>query len=360
MAHDQDARTEPPTPRRRREARAGGQVPKSQDLAAAVLLMGGLAMLRLLGPGIWTRMVAICKRALAAEGFGDRSELIPLAIASAVETFRMVIPFMGILALLAAVVQYMQVGFLWTLKPLTPDLKKLNPITGLGRIFSARSMVMMLMNLGKLVLVVAAAYLVAKGVAARILYSLSLDQAAIPVVAGQVVFRVGMALGLVLLVLALLDYAYQRYRHEKDLKMTKEEVKDEMRSMEGDPVVKRRRREVQLQIAFQRLRQDVPQADVVVTNPTHVAVALRYDAETMAAPKVVAKGADYVALRIRQIAAASGVPILERPPLARSLFEAVEVGREVPERFYRAIAEVLAYVYELTGRRLGPEPVPVG
>jgi flagellar biosynthetic protein FlhB len=129
--------------------------------------------------------------------------------------------------------------------------------------------------------------------------------------------------------------------------------------MEGDPVIKRRRREVQMQLAYQRLKHDVPQADVVVTNPTHVAVAIRYDAERMAAPRVVAKGADYMALRIRQIAASAGVPILERPPLARAMFEAVEVGQEIPERFYQAVAEILAYVYELTGRQYGPQPVPV-
>ena len=132
--------------------------------------------------------------------------------------------------------------------------------------------------------------------------------------------------------------------------MTKEEVKDELRSMEGDPNVKRRRRQIQLQLALQRLRKDVPTADVIVTNPTHYAVAIRYDAETMQAPKVVAKGADYVALRIRRLAAELGIPTVERKPLARALYETVEVGQYIPEKFYRAAAESLAYIYELTGR----------
>jgi flagellar biosynthetic protein FlhB len=189
--------------------------------------------------------------------------------------------------------------------------------------------------------------------------ALALDHLAIVGLAGHLAFRLGIVLGVVLLILALFDYAYQRYRHERDLRMTKEEVKDEMRSMEGDPVVKRRRREAQMQLATQRMRQAVPQADVVVTNPTHVAVAIRYDPETMAAPKVTAKGADHLALRIRQIAAAAGVPILERPPLARMLYQDVDVGREIPERFYQAVAEILAYVYELTGRNMRPQPVPV-
>ena len=163
-------------------------------------------------------------------------------------------------------------------------------------------------------------------------------------------FELCMQLSAALLVLALLDLAWQRYRHERDLRMTKEEVKDEMRSMEGDPAVKRRRRQLQLQLAMQRLQRDVPTADVVVTNPTHVAVAIGYDVETMAAPKVVAKGADHIAIRIRQIAAQHGIPIVERKPLARALFEAVDVGQYIPEKFYKAIAEILAYVYELTGR----------
>jgi len=159
-----------------------------------------------------------------------------------------------------------------------------------------------------------------------------------------------MKLSIALLILALLDYAWQRFRHERDLRMTKEEVKDELRRMEGDPHIKRRRRQLQLQLAMQRLRKDVPKADVVVTNPTHLAVAIAYDSGTMMAPKVVAKGADEIALRIRQIAAECGIPVVERKPLARALYEAVEVGQYIPENFYRAIAEILAYIYELAGR----------
>ncbi|MCP4245577.1 MAG: EscU/YscU/HrcU family type III secretion system export apparatus switch protein [bacterium] len=193
----------------------------------------------------------------------------------------------------------------------------------------------------------------------QIMFSLSLDYVSVFGLGAALVFQLGMTLAIVLLVLALIDYAYQRYKHERDLKMTKEEVKDELRSMEGDPVVKRRRREVQMQLAYPRLQKEVPGADVVVSNPTHVAVAIKYDADTMASPRVVAKGADLMALRIRQLAAASGVPIMERPPLARALYESVQVGQEVPERFYQAVAEILAYVYELTGRNLGPQPMAV-
>jgi flagellar biosynthetic protein FlhB len=155
---------------------------------------------------------------------------------------------------------------------------------------------------------------------------------------------------LLLFVLAILDYIYQRYRIEKSLKMSKQEVKDEMRRMEGDPKIKQRRRQIALQRVMQRIKKDVPTADVVVTNPTHFAVALQYDSKTMHAPKVVAKGQDLIAMRIREIAVASGVPILERKPLARALYKMCNVGQEIPEEFYSTVAEILAYVYELSGK----------
>jgi flagellar biosynthetic protein FlhB len=359
MAEDKDAKTEPPTPRRRLEARNNGQVPRSQDLSAAVLLIGALVVLRFLAPGIWNRILSIYRTALGPDGAGDRDQIVPLACAAAIEMFKMIAPFMGLMVVITVVAVCAQVGLLWTLKPLTPNIKKLNPITGIGRLCSPRSLMTLVQNLAKLAVVVAVAYLVIKDAASEILMALALDHLAIVGLAGHLTFRLGIVLGVVLLILALFDYAYQRYRHERDLRMTKEEVKDEMRSMEGDPVVKRRRREAQMQLATQRMRQAVPQADVVVTNPTHVAVAIRYDPETMAAPKVTAKGADHLALRIRQIAAAAGVPILERPPLARMLYQDVDVGREIPERFYQAVAEILAYVYELTGRNMRPQPLPV-
>jgi len=155
----------------------------------------------------------------------------------------------------------------------------------------------------------------------------------------------------VLLILGLLDFFYQRWQTEQDMKMTKEEVKEELKRHEGDPLVKQRRRKVAQQLMMQRLATDVPKADVVVTNPTHVSVALQYDSDTMHAPKLIAKGADLMALRIRQIASAHRVPVVERPPLARAIFSAVEVGQEIPQEYYAAVAEILAYVYRISGRK---------
>lgn len=166
----------------------------------------------------------------------------------------------------------------------------------------------------------------------------------------SIVYSVGMRVALLLLVLAILDYGYQKFRNEQELKMTKQEIKEEMRRMEGDPKVKQRRRQVAMQLISKRLKRDVPTADVVVTNPTELAIALKYDGAEMRAPKVVAKGQGHMARRIREIAIEHGVPIVERRPLARAMYRMVEVGQEIPEEFYSAVAEILAYVYELTGK----------
>ncbi|MGB2987068.1 MAG: flagellar biosynthesis protein FlhB [Phycisphaerae bacterium] len=350
MAGYADDKTEPPTPRRRREARTKGQVARSQDLTAAVLILSGFLALSLVGPMIWHSLLAITRSALTAESVTRLDNVLPFAGAVAVETFKRLAPFLLILFFAMLVALLCQVGFLFTWQPLMPSLSKINPLSGIKRLFSIRSVMLAVVNFGKLLVVSLVAYLTLSGSAAAIVYAFTFGFQDVFRLGSSLMFRLGMRLSAALLILALLDLAWQRYRHERDLRMTKEEVKDELRSMEGSPEIKRRQRQVQLQMAMRRLRKDVPTADVVVTNPTHVAVAIRYDVETMIAPKVVAKGIDQIALRIRQIAAEFGIPIVERPPLARALHESVEVGEYVPERLYRAIAEILAYVYELTGR----------
>lgn len=344
-----DDKTEPATPRRRSEARSKGQVARSQDLTAAVLLLSGFLALSLLGPGIWNSLLAITKAGLTGGSSVRIGDVLPFAGAVAVELLTRVAPFMLILFLAMVFTLLAQIGLLLTVEPLIPSLTRINPLSGLQRLFSIRSVMLAVVNAGKLVVVGAVAYMTLSGAAAAIIHAFMFGSSELFGLGAALTFRLGIRLSAALLILALLDFAWQRYKHERDMRMTKEEVKDELRSMEGDPLIKRRRREIQLQLAMQRMRKDVPTADVVVTNPTHVAVAIRYDVETMAAPKVVAKGADLLALRIRQIAAECGIPIVQRPPLARALYESVEVGGYIPERLYRAIAEILAYVYELTG-----------
>ncbi|MGB0716467.1 MAG: flagellar biosynthesis protein FlhB [Phycisphaerae bacterium] len=346
-----DERTEPATPRRRMEARKQGQVARSQDITAAVLLLAGFLSLMVFGPSLWTSMLKMLRGLLGTEGVGSLDELYPLAAASFADVLLKLAPILILMFISLVVALFAQIGWLFSLEPLVPSLNKLNPISGFKRLFGLQAVMSSLINFAKLLFVGTVAYVTLSGSAAAILFSSAFDYQEMLLLGSELLFTLALRLAAAMILLALLDYAWQRYKHERDLRMTKEEVKDEMRSMEGDPQVKRRRRQVQLQLAMQRLQKDVPTADVVITNPTHVAVAIGYDADSMPAPKVIAKGGDEMAMRIRQIAAAAGVPIVERRALARGLFEAVDVGHYVPERFYRAIAEILAYVYELTGRR---------
>ena len=350
MAAYADEKTEPPTPRRRLEARRRGQVARSQDLSAAVLLLAGFLTLGFMGPGIWHTLLAVTRAGLTGDSAVRTDDVLQFAGAAVLEVLKWLAPFLLILMFATVATLIAQIGLLLTGQPLIPSLAKINPLNGIKRLFSVRSVMLGVINFGKLLVVGAVAYLTMSGSADAIIYAFTFGAVEVLGLGSTLMFRTAMRLSAALLILALLDFAWQRYRHERDLRMTKEEVKDELRSMEGDPQIKRRRREVQLRLALQRMRKDVPTADVVVTNPTHVAVAIRYEAETMVAPKVVAKGADLVALRIRQIAAEFGIPIVQRPPLARALYESVDVGQYVPERLYQAIAEILAYVYELTGR----------
>ena len=353
MPEDVGEKTEPPTPRRRNEARAQGQVGRSQDLTAAVLMLAGFASMGVLGPVLWASLLKILKTSMAPEAGASVDDVLPLAGAIAIEAFSNVMPLLVILFLAMLITAFAQVGPMLTMKPMVPSLNKINPLTGLKRLFSIQAVVTAAINFGKLLLVCAVAYATMWGSAAAVVYSGTLAFRDVFALGSSLVYELGLKLAVALLILAIFDFAWQKYKTERDLKMTKEEVKDELRSMEGDPQIKRRRRQLQFQAAMQRLRHDVPTADVVVTNPTHLAIAIRYDADSMPAPKVVAKGADYLAIKIRQIASDEGIPIVERKPLARALYDAVDVGAYIPERFYRAIAEILAYVYELTGRQPG-------
>ncbi len=350
MAAGADEKTEAPTPRRRNEARAKGQVARSQDLTAAVLMFSAFVALAVLGPGLWRSLAAIMTAALSADQPQRLDNVLPLAGAIVVELIKRLGLFLVIVFLATLTSLYVQIGWLVTFQPLMPSLSKVSPLAGFKRLFSARSLMRAATSLLKLVLVAAVAYVTLASSVTAIVYSFSFGFYDIIQIGSALTMDLGFRLGGALLILALIDVVWQRYRHEKDLRMTKEEVKDELRSMEGDPQIKRRRRQLQLQLAAQQLQKDVPTADVIVTNPTHLSIAIRYDAAEMPAPKVVAKGADYLAIRIRQIAKEHGIPTIERKPLARALYETVEPGQYIPEKFYRAIAEILAYVYELTGR----------
>jgi flagellar biosynthetic protein FlhB len=346
-------KTEAPTPRRRAEAREQGNIARSPDLAAAVLLLAVIILLNWYGPNLMGALKTFMADMLGSDSIRDLSTAdtsTQLLFALRIVAVALAPIFAGIV-LIAVLVNMAQVGFFFSTKRITPDLAALNPTKGLSRLFNGRdNLVHLGMSLLKMFLVGIFAYSAVHGKLPLILSTQQLDFVQIFSLGASLVYAIGIRIGAILLVLAIIDYAYQRWRNEQQLKMSKQEIKEEMKRMEGDPKIKNRRRQIAMQRLMQAIKKNVPSADVIVTNPTEYAVALKYDAGTMHAPKVVAKGADHMAMRIRQIAIESGIPILERPPLARALYRLVDIGQEIPEQFYSAVAEILAYVYELSGK----------
>lgn len=354
MAETGQEKTESATPKRRQEQRDEGNVARSPDLTAACILLAAVLLLDLFGGRILTGMKVAVQAMLSGVSAVHpvrAGDLGALGAFSGYLVTTALAPFVLTIAAVALVATVGQVGLLITAKPLTPSLSKMNPIKGLANILGGRGAVRLAMSLAKVVVIAWVTIVVIAGQWPQIIALPTLDLRPMMMVVWGLFYSLGLKLAMVLLVLAVLDYAYQKWQRERDMRMTKEEVKEELKRMDGDPLIKQRRTRVARQLAMQRITSAVPRADVVVTNPTHFAIALRYDSQNMNAPKVVAKGADFMALRIRQIAIANGVPLVERKELARSLYQTVEIGQEIPPQFFAAVAEILAYVYRLSGRK---------
>jgi flagellar biosynthetic protein FlhB len=347
-------KTEAPTPRRLQEARQDGNVARSTDLGAACTLMAGLLLLYMFGQRLMRAMARIVEAMLSpAQGPASaRPEDLLTLPALAVELLASsMVPFVAVLVIVALAVSVGQVGLLLTLNPLQPKISRLSPLKGLSNMANMRAVIRLIMSLAKVFLIGAVAAVLIGMDFHKVMLLSHLETWPMFGAACDLAFALGMKLAALLLILAIADYAFQKWQREKDLRMSKTEVKDEMKRMEGDPLMKQRRARVARQLALQRIGHDVPKADVVVTNPTHFAVALRYDTASMKAPKVIAKGADYMAMRIRQVAVAHGVPMVERKELAQAIYRTVEVGQQIPPHLYGAVAEILAYVYRLSGRK---------
>jgi flagellar biosynthetic protein FlhB len=358
LAEDRASKTEKPTGRRRSEARKKGQIAKSQDLNVAILMIGIFAGLALAGSSGVTSMRLVMRELLQSLGSFrfDMGGLIERLSNVGWVIFCIVGPIVGCAFLCAILANLIQVGFLFTTETFKPNLNKLNPLSGLGRIVSIKGIMKVTFAIIKISII--GSVLVwtlweqladVEGESVHALLYCELERS---LQFGLNVVLVMLARGCVaLLILAIFDYAYQRWQHERDLMMSKEEIRQEMLQMEGDPKVKERRRKVQMQLMAQTMMREVPNADVVISNPTHFALAIKYDRDTMTAPRCVAKGQDYLARRMREIAMENDVPVVVRPPLARALFAVVQPGQEIPEDFYHAVAEILAYVYRLANRQ---------
>ena len=331
------------------------------DLSSSVALLGALIALNFLGGKMFNQLGTLMVRFLdvrdgPAWDLADVGRTLGVGLWSLVSVM---LPLVLTILLVGVAGNLMQVGPVLSLEPLKPSLNKINPLAGLGRLFSRRSLMRLVMSLGKVTIIGGVSYVTIRSRMGQIVTSAGLGYNQITGVAGDLIYTLGLRVGLVMLVLALLDYVFQRWQHEQDLRMTREELKEDLKRMEGDPQIRARRQRVARQLAMQRMSLEVPRSTVVVTNPTHLAVALLYR-EGMNAPKVVAKGSDFMALRIRQIAAASGVPIVERKPLAQALYKTCKLGDEVPVSLYKAVAEVLAYVYALAKRKKISRRIPAG
>ena len=357
---DDRERTESPSQKRLDEARKRGQVPRSRDLGAAVVVLTGGLGLYGLGAGVGAQLLAIMRDGLTlGHGqIGDGGQMLLRLQHAAVQGFLAAAPLLGLLLAAAVLAPLVIGGWNFSGEALAPDFNRLNPITGLTRVFSTRGLIELAKALARFVVVAAVTVVVLmkqfhsiaglgiEPTRVGVIHALSLAGAAL------------IALGGALAVIALVDVPLAIWQYYKGLRMTHQELRDEHKETEGSPETRSRVRRVQQRLARRRMMQQVPKADVVVTNPTHYAVALRYDEQRNRAPVVVAKGADLIALTIRRIAQEHAVPIVEAPPLARALHGGCELGDEIPARLYAAVAKVLTYVYQLRSARRYAAVVP--
>lgn len=355
---DQDAsKTEKATARRKEEGRKKGQVALSRDVPLAVTLLGALAVLYwLIGPALESLTRLMREWLIMAMDPGLHGQLTQAAVQVlivkiGIDTLGLVLPLLGAVAVLGASSYVVQTGFLWKPDGLHMDPGRLSPMAGFGRLFSLRSVVELVKSVLKVSVIAWVGVMAIRHEIGGLPQLVQYDLNGFLGMTGDLAFKMTLWIGLTIAVIAAADYAYQRFEWERSLRMTKEEIKQEQRETEGDPLLKSRVRSLQRQMARNRMMAAVPKADVVITNPTHLAVALRYDFQSMAAPVVVAKGAGFIAEQIKKVAAEHGVKVVENKFVARTLFKMVEIGGAVPSDLYRAVAEILALVYRARGKR---------
>jgi len=344
-----EEKTEPATPKRLKEARGKGNVAKSQDLNTAMILLFGMVIVYFLGGTMLGYMKDTMSMHLGKtfyENFDVRT-LQSLMIDVSSRNVKGALPVLGGIMIIGVISSFTQVGINFSPKALIPNFKKFNPLTGIKNLVSKKSLVKLAMSLVKITIMGGVAYFSIRKDIEPLMELVSMRIEGIFSSASSLIFAMTLKITVILLILSLIDFMYQRWQYAKDLRMTKTEVKQESKQSEGDPLVKSRIKSVQRQMSNKRMMNEIPEADVVVTNPTHYAVALKYDAETMNAPKVIGKGVDFLALKIIEIAKANDVPTVEDKILARILYSTVEIDQEIPPKLFQAVAKVLSYVYQL-------------
>jgi flagellar biosynthetic protein FlhB len=354
-------RTEQATPKRLEDARRKGQIPRSRELSAAAVTLVGGAALYLLGGQITGQMAEMMRRSLALsrDEATDATYMLPALGNAAADGLWLSMPVLGLITLAAIIAPLALGGWSFAGQAMMPQFSRLNPIEGIKRMFAMRSLVELAKALAKFGVVATIATIVLWNDAPALM---ALGREPLQQAIGHAVQLSGKALLVIsagLLIIAGIDVPYQLWQYAKQMRMSREEIREEYKESEGSPEVKGRIRQMQQQLARQRMMQEVPKADVVVVNPTHFAVALKYDDKRMRAPIVVAKGVDLMAAKIREVAGEHAVPIFEAPPLARVLYRNVEIGDEIPSALYVAVAQILTYVFQLrVAKRAGQQPPP--
>ena len=351
-------KTEPATAKKLKDAREEGKVAKSKELNSAADLIALFLILKIfvsyVGSGFMGEFSTVYNKIpeVAAIGGKDLSSQTVMQVMrmSMWDSIKIMLPFLLIGAVVALLVSIVQVGWKVSTKPMQPKLDKFNPLNGFKRMFSKESLFELVKSILKIVLICYVAYTCIRDEQDNlfILYEVPLSQAIL--LCGSIIIDTGLKISLVYLVLGIADWAYQKHKFNEEMKMTKQEVRDEFKNTEGNPEIKSRQRSKMREVSQRRMMQDVPKADVVITNPTHLAVAIAYDNETAKAPIVLAKGEDYLAMKIREAATENNIEIVENKPLARTLYATVDVGEEIPPELYQAVAEVLAMVYHTKNR----------
>ncbi|WP_314797840.1 flagellar biosynthesis protein FlhB [uncultured Selenomonas sp.] len=346
-------KTEEPTAKKRADARKKGQVGRSQELNTAFVLLVGFFTLKLLWDSIYLSIASYTTYVFTNLNQSvDTENIIHIFIGIIVVLAKTAFPVMFAIMLIGLAINFFQVGLTFNTESIEFKLDKLNPINGFGRIFSKRSLVELAKSFFKILVI---GFFLYRFIHEQILAMpqfMFFDLTTSLALVAEIIFQMAFIVIGVIMIMALMDYGYQKWQTTQDLKMTKQEVKDEMKQSEGDPQIKGKIRQKQRQMAMARMMKEVPKADVIVTNPTHYAIALSYQ-QGMSAPLVVAKGQDLVAQRIKEIAREARVPIIENKPLARAIYAAVQIGDVIPQELYQAVAEVLAYVYRLKHARRG-------
>ena len=345
-------KTEKATGKKRAEARRKGQVAQSREISSAMILMTALGIFYFSGAWILQKLAELITGVYQNIGtlrFTQISDASVFSLEILYHFLAVLLPFLLPIAVVGIVANVMQVGFQISTEAMALKFNKMNPISGMKRLVSLKSMVELAKSIIKIIVIGSIAYSLVKSDMQQFPALIQQEVGQILVFIARASLKLCFFVCLAVIVLAVIDYIYQRWQHEQDLKMTKQEVKDEQKQTYGDPKVKARIRGVQMEMARRRMMEAVPEADVVITNPTRLAIALKFDGREMVAPRILAKGSGHIAQRIREIAVEHQIPMVEEKPLAQALFKMVEIGDYIPAELYRAVAEVLAYVYRLKG-----------